>query len=322
MDSKYRLNFISKEGVDPDELSVILSTAASPVIVEPTGDGLTSFAATFAASGPMSFGRAEYLGDFRCERQAPTNRVLLMMPSRGNALITCGRQEIQSKPGQATIVDLDRPQSIHFRAERRHLILSIDKDTLADRLTQILERPVDGDFLFQPNFDLDNGAGNLLTTLVQLACDGFGQGAVLAQSPLAAASFCESIIALVLENVPHRYSEEMARRVPQPAPRQVKRAIEFMNAHLGDAITIEEIALASNVSVRTLQVSFKQFRMMSPMAYLQQLRLSAAREEILSEMREKTIAEIAMRWGYFHFGRFAADYKKRFGELPSHSRRK
>jgi AraC-like DNA-binding protein len=58
------------------------------------------------------------------------------------------------------------------------------------------------------------------------------------------------------------------------------------------------------------------------MAYLQQLRLSAAREEILSEMREKTIAEIAMRWGYFHFGRFAADYKKRFGELPSHSRRK
>jgi AraC-like DNA-binding protein len=29
------------------------------------------------------------------------------------------------------------------------------------------------------------------------------------------------------------------------------------------------------------------------------------------------VSEIALRWGFGHFGRFAAEYRRRFGESPS-----
>jgi AraC-like DNA-binding protein len=30
-----------------------------------------------------------------------------------------------------------------------------------------------------------------------------------------------------------------------------------------------------------------------------------------------TVAEVAYRWGFTHLGRFAHDYRSRYGELPS-----
>jgi len=30
-----------------------------------------------------------------------------------------------------------------------------------------------------------------------------------------------------------------------------------------------------------------------------------------------TVTEVATRWGFLHFGRFAGDYQKQFGEKPS-----
>jgi AraC family ethanolamine operon transcriptional activator len=29
------------------------------------------------------------------------------------------------------------------------------------------------------------------------------------------------------------------------------------------------------------------------------------------------IADVANRWGFWHMGQFAADYRRQFGELPS-----
>jgi AraC-like DNA-binding protein len=322
MSAKYRQKSTLMRGTRPEDLSEILSTTFSDVSVKPVGNGLFSFDTAFAGFGELSFGRANYQGDFQCVRHSAANRIFFVMPSRGIALIRSGGREFHSTPGRATIVDLNRPQSLHFQGERQHLVLSIGKDKLAEQLTSILERSVKGDPQFQSDFNLDHSIGPVLMSLVAIACDGFGEGSSLRQSPLAAANLCSTIISLILENIPHRYSAEMARDTASPLPRHVKRAIDFMSAHLREPLTMDEIAVAADISVRALQSGFKRFRSTTPTAFLQQLRLSAAREEIANSNGQKTIAEIAAKWGYGHVGRFAADYKKRFGELPSHTRRR
>jgi AraC-like DNA-binding protein len=58
----------------------------------------------------------------------------------------------------------------------------------------------------------------------------------------------------------------------------------------------------------------------TPWAYLRDLRLCAARRT-LSGFTYDPITSIALSVGYPHFSRFACDYRKRFGELPSETRR-
>jgi adenylate cyclase len=59
---------------------------------------------------------------------------------------------------------------------------------------------------------------------------------------------------------------------------------------------------------------------MTPWAYLRALRLFAARRA-LSALTGDPITSIALSAGYTHLSRFACDYRERFGELPSETRR-
>lgn len=57
-----------------------------------------------------------------------------------------------------------------------------------------------------------------------------------------------------------------------------------------------------------------------PKHYLHVRRLAGVRSDIISRTGENCISDIANRWGFWHMGKFAADYKTQFGELPSDTR--
>jgi AraC-like DNA-binding protein len=52
------------------------------------------------------------------------------------------------------------------------------------------------------------------------------------------------------------------------------------------------------------------------MRYLRDARFARGREALLGA-EDQSITQVAMRWGFYHLGRFAVDYRKRFGETPS-----
>jgi len=79
-------------------------------------------------------------------------------------------------------------------------------------------------------------------------------------------------------------------------------------------LTVAELALRLKLSRRTIQNAVASTLDMSPLAYLRALRLSEVRREIGSAA---SVTEIATRWGFWHFGYFARDYRAMFGELPS-----
>jgi AraC family ethanolamine operon transcriptional activator len=54
------------------------------------------------------------------------------------------------------------------------------------------------------------------------------------------------------------------------------------------------------------------------MAYFKARRLNAVRHELRAAAAGTTsIGTIAQRWGFWHSGEFAGDYRRLFGELPS-----
>lgn len=309
-------------GTDPDELSQVLSTAASPIKVESAASQAMSFECEFVAAGPVSFGFCTYEGDFRCRREADSGKFVLFLPVRGNASFKVGKQTFDSRPGRGFISDGTAHGIVRFAGPRQHLVMILDQNEMINQLHGMLETPVRGPLDFHPDIDLTSGSGLILKDLGEATFSGLARDAALRQSPLALSNLTGAMTNLILETVPHRFSHELARAAPSPAPRHVKRAIDFMQANLSRPISLDDIAAACQVSVRSLQKGFKDFKMTTPMAYLQHLRLEAAHRELQQASPALTVAAIALKWGFGHMGRFALEYKHRFGQYPSQTLRR
>jgi AraC-like DNA-binding protein len=109
-------------------------------------------------------------------------------------------------------------------------------------------------------------------------------------------------------------------RQPPGAPirtRALRRALEFIEANAARAPRISDLCAAAGASERTLRYGFQERFGMSPKAYLQAVRLNSVRRELRNPRAGATVADAANRWGFWHMGQFAADYRRLFGELPS-----
>lgn len=125
------------------------------------------------------------------------------------------------------------------------------------------------------------------------------------------------VLALVLAGVtPNPMADKLAHR------RQILvRAEALMHARLSDPPSIEELCRASFSSRRRLFYTFEEFMGRSPSAHMKLLRLHSARQRLLSDSNEQSIHQVAQSLGFNHPGQFAIDYRKAFGESPSHTRR-
>jgi AraC-like DNA-binding protein len=108
---------------------------------------------------------------------------------------------------------------------------------------------------------------------------------------------------------------------PFPSPRGVLRAARFIDAHLEEPLSIGAVAAAAGVSGRTLHQHFRD-RGLSPMRYVRERRFSEVRRDLLLGDPRDSVTIIATRWGFSHLGRFAVEYRKRFGESPSQTLRR
>ena len=106
------------------------------------------------------------------------------------------------------------------------------------------------------------------------------------------------------------------------APYYVKRAEEFIAANLESDIGLIDIVASSGVSMRTLHHGFRRCRGVGPMAWLRRLRLDRAHADLeAADPASVTVTGIAAKWGFVHLGKFAAQYRARFGSAPSETLR-
>ncbi|MFJ3054979.1 helix-turn-helix domain-containing protein [Herbaspirillum sp. NPDC087042] len=101
--------------------------------------------------------------------------------------------------------------------------------------------------------------------------------------------------------------------------RLVDRAREQMLANLDTPMSILEVCNQVGASRRKLEYCFQEVLGTTPVAYLRAIRLNGVRRALLTARQGERIYDIAVRWGFWHFSQFSNDYKRQFGELPSHT---
>jgi AraC-like DNA-binding protein len=226
-------------------------------------------------------------------------------------------QNILGGPWRAVV---SSPQSIFWattygRGARFRICITerAVRDQLAALLGDLPIMPLE----FASAMDLTTGFGRRFARHILTAVDDFEQTNSIMASPTTVVSFEQFIVGELLLCHPHNYTKALERLNRSIAPRDVKRAIEYMHANLEAPLTIERIAATAGVAGQTLFKHFRDTCGISPMRYVRNLRFERARQELLKAGAGSQISEIALRWGFAHLGRFAVEYRQRFGESPS-----
>ena len=112
---------------------------------------------------------------------------------------------------------------------------------------------------------------------------------------------------------------EPPRLLTRPGNRRrvLGRALDVIDAHAREAISVAELCRLSATSERTLDRAFRDEFGLSPKRYLQRIRLQGARRQLLRAEPDNRVRDVALDWGFWHMSQFARDYRREFGELPS-----
>ena len=104
-------------------------------------------------------------------------------------------------------------------------------------------------------------------------------------------------------------------------PADLIRALDWLRGHLSEPVQLDRLAEVSGATPRTLERHFREFLGTTPLGWIRRMRLARARQALLHAGPQDTVTDIALSNGFAQLGRFAADYRRAFGELPSKTMR-
>ena len=133
----------------------------------------------------------------------------------------------------------------------------------------------------------------------------------------ALAEIEQALVVMFLKANRHAFSDRLNGNQPDAAPRQVRMAEDYIEAHWSQPITVEALTELTGVSARTIFDSFRKSRGYSPMEFVRRVRLRHARQMLARPTPGTTVAKVAFSCGFGNLGNFAKYYADMYGELPS-----
>lgn len=154
-----------------------------------------------------------------------------------------------------------------------------------------------------------------MATLLQ---DELHAGTGLLERPSAECSWTELMTEIVVDIVDQANGRSLVLESSgSVTARRVRQAEDYMRAHLSEIATVSDVARVQGISSRSLEIAFQNELGLSPLSFLNSLRLSEARRMLLSDNEFSSVTEVCLACGIGHAGRFATTYRQRFAELPS-----
>jgi AraC-like DNA-binding protein len=94
----------------------------------------------------------------------------------------------------------------------------------------------------------------------------------------------------------------------------ISRAIDLLQRRFTEPLEIAELARVAHMSTATFNRHFRRVTMMSPLQFQKQLRLQAARAQLLA--RTGDVASVGFAVGYQSPSQFSREYRRQFGLPP------
>ncbi|WP_214364720.1 AraC family transcriptional regulator [Pseudonocardia sp. H11422] len=242
----------------------------------------------------------------------------------------CGRtdsrtgrlERVRSTPGRAAVFLPDLPGDIDWRGDCAQFCLMFPRRALQTELEAMLDRPVNGPIEFAPAMDLTTDHGKAWMDALRLIERQSRCLHSLLDHPLATGNLERLLIDGLLLAQPHNYTVALTGPRRPAAPQAVRQTVELIQCHPEQPWTTASLARRVAVSARCLQQGFQRSVGVPPMRYLREVRLNRVYDDLRAAAPHSvSVSQVAGRWGFLYFGRFAAAYRQKFGQTPSQTLR-
>ena len=240
----------------------------------------------------------------------------LLIPFAGLSTHSVAGRTLPLTVSAAALHSAGRPATLLTSEHVEILSIGFQYAALVAELQQRLQRSIRAPLQFSPQVDLATLGGALLRSRIVALCRLLDDPANAHLHHLGIRQFERSLISHLIDAQPHNHTR-MLHRCSPAGPWQVRAAEAFIQAHAHEPLSLGDLAALAGVSARSLEYSFRRTRGCSPMEFLRAVRFERVHADLLRAAPGSKVSDVAAKWGFLHFGRFAKDYEKRFGELPS-----
>lgn len=273
-----------------------------------------------ARAGRVVLTRFSYGTGIHLDRFDPAaGNILVLNTLRGALRHQTDAAPAETVAGESFVVDCSRTD-YWLEGDGRHMQLNL---TLPHAL---MEEVAERWFGFVPDDTLwtrrvkFGGPGSRWLSLLDYAARSLPGGAPTPAGDALSRHLEELLCLELLREWAAAAGVALERGARAAAPHYVRRAEEIFTAEAREAPTVGAVAARLGISARTLSEGFRRFRGLTPRDFLAARRLEGLRAELETAPAPVSVATIAADWGFGNFGALAGHYRRRFGELPSHTR--
>jgi len=238
-----------------------------------------------------------------------------MLPLRGRLEHAHGGFRGVATAGEGAFYSEGEPVHARWSADLGLLVLRVERAALARKLAALSGTPAERAVAFAPVIR----SGSAIVPAIRTFAEIFDRFGPEGPPPIVAEEYEELLLSMLLLDLEHDRSDRVHGEVATPSHASMRAATRYIEEHYAEPISAAALAEAAHVSERTLYEGFRRVHGTTPMGYVRRFRLERVREALAAAEPGDgtTVADVALRHGFGHFGRFAARYRERYGESPS-----
>lgn len=306
---------------DVDEAAEQIGRIFCPHDLKPARARAAGFSARHncAAFDGFSINYVAYGGSVCIDPGCLERFFLVQIPLTGTAQIRAGIAELEAAPERtASLLSPTIPTRMMWR-DCAQAILLLDRRIVEQRAAALSGR-ASSTVEFDPAIDLDTQAGRVLRTrLAELMTIAERLGPSGRLSAIAMADWREMLLDHLLNGQPHGLSgaiQTFSGR-SERLPRALRAARDHLADNAGEPLDLAQLACASGIGIRALQLGFRRHFGQSISQMLLDMRLAALHARLAQGSPDASVTDIAFELGFTHLSRMAGAYREKFGETPS-----
>jgi AraC-like DNA-binding protein len=273
------------------------------------------FSLSTATAGPVGSDVMIHSMDTRLVSDPP-HHLTAAAVARGSIEVRHGREEERFGPGEVLLYPYGTEFEAHWTVMDQGL-LRLDFDAIARLAAQQTGADATA-FRFLGMRAVSPAMGRYWRSMTGFVHRELAAAQPAVTHPLVLAQIEATLTAAALSVFPNTtLTAAFGAPAGYVGPAALRRAVAYVDAHAGDAITLGDIAASAGVGARALQYAFAQHHATSPMGYLRRVRLERAHRELkVANPELDRVGQIALRWGFAKPSRFAGLYRRAYGVNP------